>query len=518
MVIRYEGPRANGMPEMYFASAVLSADPVLGNTTALITDGRYSGAMKGPSIGHVAPEAIEGGPIALVEDGDLIEIDIAERKLAIVGLRGSRATDADVARALSQRRAGWSPKPSRHTKGILSLFARVATSASSGASMTAGADGAALGEPAGEKQPTRTASPGSGNGRKESKVASTESNPSGRSRTRRNGGRVVVADYDFGDVDIERRIVEEAGFELVPAQCKDEKEVIDVARDADGVITQYARVGARAIDAFTRCAVIARYGTGVDIVDVDAATRRGIQVTNAPNDWCSDEVADHAVTLWLSAARKIPQYASATRGGEWRWQTGKPIGRLRGRVLGLLSFGAIARSVAERAKPFGVEIWACDPFKEPDFIRARGVRPVSFDELVRGSDYLIIQSPLTEETRGLFDEEVLRRMKKTAILINTARGPIVVDHALYRALKEGWIAGAALDDIEEEPSKRRDWQADNPLFRLDNAIVTPHAAYYSEEAIRAVREIASNEVVRVLTGQRSLSPVNTVAPRAGAIH
>ena len=333
-------------------------------------------------------------------------------------------------------------------------------------------------------------------------------------RPERKGGKVVVADYDFGNVDVEREIIEGAGFELVPAQCKTETEVIEVARDADAVITQYARVGARAMDAFTRCRVVARYGTGVDIVDVDAATQHGIQVTNAPNEWCADEVADHAVTLWLTAARKIPQYNAATRRGEWEWQTGQPIGRLRGRVFGLLSFGSIARAVAERAKPFGVEIWAHDPFQKADEIRQRGVRPVSFDELVEGADYLVIQSPLNDDTRGLFDEDVLRRMKRSAILINTARGPIVADHALYRALKEGWIAGAALDDIEEEPAKRRDWQADNPLFRLDNVIITPHAAYYSEESVRSVREIASNEVVRVLTGQRPHSPVNRVGPDA----
>src|SRR5262249_1546518 len=152
-------------------------------------------------------------------------------------------------------------------------------------------------------------------------------------------------------------------------------DVIAAARDADGVITQYARVGARAIEAFTRCRVIARYGTGVDIVDVDAATRRGIQVTNAPNDWCADEVADHAITLWLAGGRKIPQYMAATRRGEWKWQTGQPVGRLRGRVFGLLSFGAIARAVAERARPFGVQIWAHDPFVDEEDMRSRGVRP-----------------------------------------------------------------------------------------------------------------------------------------------
>jgi dihydroxy-acid dehydratase len=496
MVIRYEGPRANGMPEMYFASAVLSADPELGRTTALITDGRYSGAMQGPSIGHVSPEAIDGGPIALVEDGDLIEINIPERRLATVGIHGHRMAEDQIARTLAERRGRWAPPPSRHQKGILSLFARIATSASTGASLTPAVNGVAQAlPPAAGARPPGAPEPRGETARKRSQPAR---------------GRVVILDYDFGDVDVERRIVEAAGFELVPEQCKSEAEVIAVARDADAVITQYARVGEQAIGAFTRCRVIARYGTGVDIVDVDAATRRGIQVTNAPSDWCSDEVADHAITLWLAAARKIPRYDAATRRGEWRWQTGQPIGRLRGRVFGLLSFGAIARAVAERARPFGVEIWAHDPFADEDEIRERGVRPVSFQELVRGSDYLVIQAPLTAETRGLFDEKVLRDMKRTAILVNTARGPIVVDRALHRALAEGWIAGAAVDDLEEEPAKVRDWRPQNPLFRLDNLIVTPHAAYYSEESIWTVREIASNEVIRVLNGQPPLSPVNFV--------
>jgi D-3-phosphoglycerate dehydrogenase len=183
---------------------------------------------------------------------------------------------------------------------------------------------------------------------------------------------------------------------------------------------------------------------------------------------------------------------------------------MRGRVFGLLSFGAIARGIAERAKPFGIELWVHDPFIDQDEIRRQGGRPVSFDELVEGSDYLVIQAPLTPDTRGLFDEKTLRRMKPTAILVNTARGPIVPDAALHRALKEGWIAAAALDDIEEEPAKRLDWQPTNPLFELDNVIITPHAAYYSEESIRTVREIAASEVVRVLTGQHPVSPVNFV--------
>ena len=240
-------------------------------------------------------------------------------------------------------------------------------------------------------------------------------------------GTILIADYDFGDVNIERAIIEGAGFEILAAQCKSEDEVIEHGREADGVLAQYAPIGARAINAFTRCRVIARYGTGVDIVDVDAATRRGIQVTNAPNEWCAEEVADHAVALWLAATRKICEYDRAVRRGEWRWQTGHPIWRIRGRVFGLVSFGAIARSIAERVRPFGVDIWAYDPFLDPTDMQQQNVRAVSFDRLIEAADYLVIQAPLTPETRHLFNRVTLRRMKPTAILINTARGPIVED-------------------------------------------------------------------------------------------
>jgi D-3-phosphoglycerate dehydrogenase / 2-oxoglutarate reductase len=319
---------------------------------------------------------------------------------------------------------------------------------------------------------------------------------------------VVIADYDYGDVDIERAIIEDAGLRLVAAQCKTEDDVIEAARDASAVIAQYATVSARAIDAFTNCRIIARYGTGVDIVDVDAATRRGILVTNVPNDWCQNEVADHAMALLLAAARKICTYDRATRAGVWRWQSGEPIYRMQGRTLGLLSFGAIAQAIAARAIAFGMHVIAHDPYMAPDDVVAHGASPVSFDDLLELSDYLVIQAPLTKETHHLIGEPELRRMKPTLTLVNTARGPIVNDGALYLALKEGWIAAAGLDDIEEEPAKQRDWKPDNPLFGLDNVVITPHAAYYSEEAIRTVRDFAAHEVVRVLTGQPPLSPVN----------
>jgi D-3-phosphoglycerate dehydrogenase len=320
--------------------------------------------------------------------------------------------------------------------------------------------------------------------------------------------KVVIADYDYGDVDIERAIVENAGFELIAAQSKTEDEVIEVAHDAAAVVAQYATISARVIAELRDCRVIARYGTGVDIVDVEAATRHNILVTNVPSDWCENEVADHAMALVLAVSRKTNVYDRATRRGIWRWQSGAPIHRLRGSVLGLLSFGAIARAIAARAVGFGLLVTAHDPYLSADEINAAGARAVSFDELVTESDYLVIQAPLTPETHHLFDEAQLRRMKPSSVLVNTARGPIVEDRALYRALSEGWIAGAGLDDIEEEPAKVRDWRADNPLFSLENVVITPHAAYYSEEAIGTVRRFAAEEVVRVLAGQAPLSPVN----------
>ena len=328
--------------------------------------------------------------------------------------------------------------------------------------------------------------------------------------------KVVVADYDFGDVDIERSIVTKAGFELKAAQAKNEDDVIAVASDADAVLTQYAEIGKRAIDSFRRCKIIARYGIGVDIVDVDEATRRNIVVTNVPSDWCMNEVADHAVALLMALVRKLPQYHRATRAGEWEWQTGRPIQRLQEGTVGLYSFGAIAREVARRMKGFGVKnIIACDPYADKKEAVAEGVTLVSFEELLTRSDYLVIQAPLTDETRGRFSEAELRRMKKGSILVNTARGPIVRDQDLYRVLRDGWLSGAGLDDIEEEPAKRAHWKPTNPLFSLDNVIITPHAAYYSEQSIQIVRRFASEEAVRVLKGDPPLSPVNKVAMPIG---
>ena len=323
--------------------------------------------------------------------------------------------------------------------------------------------------------------------------------------------KVVITDYDYGNVDIERAILEAVGAEVVALQAKSEDDLLEAARDCAAIMNQYARVGAKTIAAMERCKVIARYGVGVDIVDVTAATAKGILVTNV-RDYCTEEVADHAVSLWLALARGLFPYNKATHQGLWQWQSAAPLHRLRGKVMGIVSFGKIGQAIAARARGFGVEIVVYDPYLSASVAQGFGVRQVDKAELLALSDILMMQVPMTPETRHFLSVAEFRAMKPTALVINTGRGPTIDNRALYRALTEGWIRGAGLDDPEEEPAKRASWSpAYNPVFGLPNVIVTPHAAYYSEESIRSAREIAASEVARVLTGQPPRNPVNADA-------
>lgn len=322
--------------------------------------------------------------------------------------------------------------------------------------------------------------------------------------------KVVISDYDFGDIAVERNILEPAGIRVVGLQAKSEENLIPEARSCDAVINQYARVGAKTIAAMERCKVIARYGVGVDIVDVEAATARNVLVTNV-RDYCTEEVADHAMALLLALARKLPQYNSASHAGTWHWKSGQPIHRLHGRILGIVSFGRIGQAIAARAKAFGLRIMAYDPYVADDMIAAHGAERADHDTVIAQADYLMMQVPMTPETRHFLGEAELGRMKRGAIIINAGRGPTIDNAALARALQSGQIAAAGLDDLEEEPAKRRAWDpTGNPLMALENVLVTPHSAYYSEESIRMAREVAAQEVLRVLTGRLPHNPVNRV--------
>jgi len=322
--------------------------------------------------------------------------------------------------------------------------------------------------------------------------------------------KVVITDYDFGDIDVERSILEPIGAEVIGLQTKNEEGLFVAARDCAAMINQYARVGSRTIEKMEQCEVIARYGVGVDIVDVEAATQKGIMVTNV-RDYCIEEVADHAIAMWLTLARKIPEYNRATHEGIWQWQSGKPIYRTRGRTMGVVSLGKIGQAISSRAKAFGVTVIAYDPFLPADVAAKLNIELVSKSDLLARSDYLLMQAPMTPDTHHFLSDEEFKAMKHGAIVVNTGRGPTIDNTALYRALTEGHIYAAGLDDPEEEPAKRSQWSPDdNPLFSLPNVLVTPHAAYYSEESIFAARETAASEVARVLTKQEPKFPVNNV--------
>lgn len=323
--------------------------------------------------------------------------------------------------------------------------------------------------------------------------------------------KVVITDYDFGDVEVEREILEAVGAEVIALQSKNEDDLLHAAADCAAMINQYARVGSKTIAQMGQCEVIARYGVGVDIVDVDSATAKGILVTNVL-DYCTEEVADHAVAMWLTLARKLPDYDRATHKGIWKWQSGQPVNRLRGRTMGVVSYGKIGQAIGTRAKSFGVNIIAFDPFLPQDVAAAHGVELVSKADLLARSDYILMQAPMTPETRHFLSDAEFAAMKPGAILVNTGRGPTVDNKALYRALTDGHLASAGLDDPEEEPAKRANWSPDdNPIFTLPNVLVTPHAAYYSEESIMAARVTAATQVALVLTGQAPDYPVNAKA-------
>ena len=319
---------------------------------------------------------------------------------------------------------------------------------------------------------------------------------------------VAITDWVFPSLDPERQALSTVDAELRAKQCKTVEEIVDLTRDADAVLNCYAKVPAEAISAMQRCRIIARYGIGVDTVDMPAATKAGILVTNVP-DYCVEEVSDHAMALVLAVARKVGFSNLRARRGEWSVPATVPIYRLRGRTLGLAGFGKIPRALAPKAQAFGYEVIAFDPYLPADAGASLGVKMVDFDTLLRESDVISVHVPLTPETRHMFDEKALQAMKRTAILVNTSRGPLVKEKALVTALEEGWIAGAALDVVETEPPP-----ADSRLFGFDNLVLTPHIGFYSEQSLQELQRKAVAEVVRVLRGEMPLNLVNRdVVPR-----
>lgn len=317
-----------------------------------------------------------------------------------------------------------------------------------------------------------------------------------------NEKTVLVTDYTWRSTDPEAQVLAEVGARLLIAESGSEEELLGLVPRADAILTCFARVPATVVRAGTKLQVIGRYGIGVDNIAVDEATKRGIPVTNVPA-YCLDEVAEHALALLLACARNVCSYNTGVREGDWTLKRGMPMFRIRGRTLGILGFGKIGQVLAAKAQGLGLRVIANGPSASRDRITASNCVPVSLDELLAQSNFLSIHVPLAAETRYLITADRLRRMKPTAYLINTARGAVVDQEALLQAVREGWIAGAALDVFEPERLPM-----DHPLLALPNIIATPHVAFYSEESVLELEVQAARNVAAILAGKRPDSVVN----------
>jgi len=280
-----------------------------------------------------------------------------------------------------------------------------------------------------------------------------------------------------------------------------EDELKHVIKDVDALIVGIDNVTDDVLKHANRLKVLANHGVGLDNIDLEAATKRGIPVVYSPHA-NADSVADFTLGLILALLRKIIDAHLVTKAGGFRSR--KFLGvELRDKIIGIIGFGQIGFRVAQRALGFGMKVITYDPYVADEVLAKFNAKRASLEELLKNSDIVTIHVPLTEETRNLIGEKELKLMKKNAVLINTARGGIVNENALYKALKEGWIAGAAVDAYEVEPPGR-----DFPLFKLDNVIVTPHIAFYTREAVRRMDMMITHDVVNVLQGKRPKNIAN----------
>lgn len=313
--------------------------------------------------------------------------------------------------------------------------------------------------------------------------------------------KVVLTDYVWESVDVERKILG-ADVELVPLQTKKPEEFIAEAADCIALLNTYAGpITADVMAKMPKCKIIARYGIGVDTIDLEAATAAGIIVTNNPT-YCIEEVAEHTMALLLSAARKITFYDRQVRAGTWAVPPGKPMFRLAGSTLGLVGFGNISRAVAVRAAAFGMKVLYADPFVKQGQFDVPGTK-VELNDLLKQSDYVSLHAPLMPQTKKMMNDETFGLMKSKAVLINCGRGPLIDTDALVRALDAKKIAGCAVDTTDPEPLPNP-----HPLRGRENVIINPHAAWYSEQAMVGLQEGAPNEVRRVLSGEWPINVVN----------
>lgn len=312
--------------------------------------------------------------------------------------------------------------------------------------------------------------------------------------------RVLLTDLPWGNADIEREGLAEIDAEAIVAPDGEEQTLIEQAAGVDAIATCWAQVTSRVMDAAPDCRIVARLGIGLDNIDIDAATGRGMLVTNIP-DYCVEEVADHALALMLAMARNVAFFHLRTKRGEYDLQAGLPVRRLSEQTLGVVGLGRIGQAVAERAKALGMTVLAHDVSGDD---RGVGCRMLDLPNLLECSDYVSLHLPATGETQHLLNAETIAHMKRGARLINTSRGALIDPAALWHALQDGRISGAALDVFEPEPPDLTE-----PLYRDERVITTPHAAFASAESVEELRRRTIAQVVAVLRG---VTPENVVNP------
>jgi D-3-phosphoglycerate dehydrogenase len=313
--------------------------------------------------------------------------------------------------------------------------------------------------------------------------------------------RVLFTDLPWGEAELERPILDSIPAEIVIAPDGDEATLVRLAADVDAIATCWAKVTARVIEAAPRLRIVARMGIGLDNIDLKTAAARGVPVTNVP-DYCIEEVADHALALLLAMSRNVAFFHLRTKSGEYNLKAGPPMRRLAGQTLGLLGLGRIGRRVVEKARGLGLKVIAHTASGQH---HGTGCEMVSLDELLRRSDFLSLHAPLTPQTRHVLNDEAFAKMKPTAAVINTSRGPLVDPESLWRALQNNRIAGAGLDVFEPEPP-----DLSLPLYRDERVIVTPHAAFVSEEALADLRRRVAEQIRARLTGGAPENIVNGV--------
>ena len=316
---------------------------------------------------------------------------------------------------------------------------------------------------------------------------------------------VIISDCDHSSLEIEQSIFSEANIEFELQQNKTEEDVIQNCQQAEVIINQYAPFTEKVLAGLPNLKLIIRYGVGVNNIDLEAATKYGVQVCNVP-DYGTHEVADHALALMLALTRKIPLMNNQVKTGNWDYQKSIPIYRHREQTVGVIGLGRIGSAFAQKVNGLGMKVIAFDPSKQKKALAEdlQFIEFTSFDELVRTSDVVSIHCP-SDNTYHMFNEQVFKAMQPHSYLINVSRGGIIDEASLYEAIVNGEIAGAGLDVSETEPIG-----SDSPLLQLDGVLCTPHMAWYSEQAAQELKRFVAQDAVRYLVGQPVRYPVISI--------